>query len=124
MITRAEALFVRELVASFPASVRAHLRGITATFRDRPTAEDLARGCAPDARGYFYGTPKGLAESDEDTTAIPEELEAAGEIVIFRANFPGGMDGRELRKVLEHEIAHALGVEEEEEMRLIGLGAS
>lgn len=112
---------VLEVNASMPAEVRARVRGVAVMFKDRPERLDLSRGCAPTQRAYFYGTPAG--GEDDGSTALPDESPAEGVIVIFRANFPGGMSVAELRKVLQHEIAHALGCEEDE-MECLGLAAS
>jgi hypothetical protein len=88
------------------------------SVRSRPNAEDLARGATATHQGYFYGCAAVLP--DRESSVLPDERPASGEIVVFLDNLEPATPER-FEVVLRHELAHALGHEEEEIVNVMGL---
>jgi len=109
---------VREVLAELGADALA-VAGVWLRVKARPDADDLARGCEPSQLGAFYGWARELGRMGE--TALPDQRPAEGDVVLFLENIDP-LTPENLRTVLRHELAHALGMEEEEIVAL-GLGS-
>ena len=110
---------IEDVRVTLPASVRAELEGVRVLVKGSPDAGDISRGCDPRLEGYFFGTRGG---EDEDVgNALPDPGPAQGDVVIFVNNLRE-LSRAHVRKVLLHELSHALGCDEED-MALLGLGA-
>lgn len=96
----------RQVLAELPAGDRARLGAVPILAAGRPARRDLARGCKPTDRGYFYGTGAG----ERDGTGLPPET-ASGVIVCFLLNVEP-FSAAAAAHLLRHELGHALGQEE------------
>lgn len=111
---------VDRAVASIPQPFRAALDEIALVIADEPSPEQLREnGLAPDETlyGLYDGVP--LDAWDGDGYPMPTR------IVVFRlpleADFPDPEDlAEEVRITILHELAHHLGIEDED--RLLELG--
>lgn len=110
MIRRRERQWLLEIVEALPEEQRARIDCVRFFIRNRPGRRDLARGCTPKHRAYFFGK----TVERPHATALPDEgARARGEIVIFRRNIaPVTRDRLEL--VVRHELSHAFGYDETE----------
>jgi predicted Zn-dependent protease with MMP-like domain len=116
---RFEAL-VDRATAGIPTPFRAALADIAVVVADEPTPEQLREnGLGPDETlyGLYEGVP--LDEWGGDAIPLPTR------ILLFRlpleADFPDPRDlADEVRITLLHELAHHLGIEDED--RLLELG--
>lgn len=107
---------VRRVLAGLEPVERARVRGVRICVRRRPHRIDRQRG-AGKLVAYFWGV--GAERLELRTTALPDERPAVGEIVIFKGRIRPLTRDR-LRVVLLHELAHALGYEEEEIVHGLG----
>jgi len=113
---------IRSTLADLDPDERQAVAGVVLRLASRPGPGDVARGCGPAFRGYFWGSTPArddgrvghiLPESDEPAPAT-------GEIVLFLENL-SPLTPRRLGVVLRHELAHALGYDEEEVELVQGL---
>ena len=102
---------VAAVLAELPDEERETIKNVNLRLAGRPEAVDFRRGCLAAQKGYYWGTRRELGRQGE--AAIPDGDPPSGEIVIFLENLNPMMAAR-LRIVLLHEIAHALGWDEEE----------
>jgi predicted Zn-dependent protease with MMP-like domain len=111
---------VERAIAGIPMPFRAALDEIAIVIDDEPSAEQLREnGLAPDDTlyGLYDGVP--LDEWGGDGVALPTR------IILFRLpleeDFPDPLElADEVRITLLHELAHHLGIEDED--RLLELG--
>jgi predicted Zn-dependent protease with MMP-like domain len=107
--------------ASIPARFRAALDGVAVVIADEPSPEQRREnGLARDETlyGLYEGVP--LNEWGGDWLPVPTR------IVLFRlpleADFPDPDDlADEVRITLLHELAHHLGIEDEDRLRELGI---
>ncbi len=112
---------VDRAIASIPAQFRRALDGVAVVIADEPTREQLREnGLAPDETlyGLYEGVP--LGEWGGDWVPVPTR------IVLFRLpleeDFPHPDDlADEVRITLLHELAHHLGIEDEDRLRELGI---
>jgi predicted Zn-dependent protease with MMP-like domain len=110
---------IEDVRATLPDSIRAELAGVRVFVKGSPDAVDIRRGCDPRLEGYFFGTRGG--DDEEMGNALPDPGPAQGEVVLFVNNFRE-LSRTHVRKVLLHELSHALGCDEDD-MQCLGLGA-
>ena len=96
---------------ALPASLRKRLSGVSITFSDHPSENDITEdGDAENLLGLFIGS----ALSDE-----PADAELSPEIRLFVENIRDEVNGdepdfcHEVRITLLHEIGHYLGLDED-----------
>lgn len=112
---------VDEAIASIPARFRAALDGVAVVIADEPTREQLREnGLRPDETlyGLYEGVP--LNEWGGDWLPVPTR------ILVFRLpleeDFPDPDDlADEVRITILHELAHHLGIEDEDHLRELGI---
>jgi predicted Zn-dependent protease with MMP-like domain len=112
---------VDRAVRSIPAPFRAALDEIALVIADEPTADQLREGgLGPDETlyGLYEGVP--LDEWGGDWVPIPTR------IVIFRLpleeDFPDPEDlADEVRITILHELAHHLGIDDEDRLAELGI---
>lgn len=91
--------------------------------KPRPELEDLERGVSPGQLGSFWGVAheRGLPdENDLETALLPPIYYAQGVITLFLENIRP-LTAERVRVVFLHELAHALGYEEDEIRGTLGL---
>jgi predicted Zn-dependent protease with MMP-like domain len=114
-------LLVDRAIASIPARFRKALDGVAVVIADEPSREQLREnGLRPDETlyGLYEGVP--LDEWGGDWVPVPTR------IVLFRLpleeDFPDPDDlADEVRITLLHELAHHLGIEDEDRLRELGI---
>ena len=112
---------VDRAVAGIPAPFRAALDEIALVIADEPTADQLREnGLGPDETlyGLYEGVP--LSEYGADWAPFPNR------ILIFRLpleeDFPDPDDiADEVRITILHELAHHLGIEDEDRLEELGI---
>jgi predicted Zn-dependent protease with MMP-like domain len=112
---------VDRAIASIPAPFRAALDNVAVVIADEPSREQLREnGLGPDETlyGLYEGVP--LAEWGGDWVPVPTR------ILLFRLpleeDFPHPDDlADEVRITLLHELAHHLGIEDEDRLRELGI---
>ncbi len=112
---------VDRAVASIPAPFRAALDEVALVIADDPTPDQLREnGLAPDETlyGLYEGVP--LSEWGADWAPIPNR------IIVFRLpleeDFPDPDDlADEVRVTILHELAHHLGIEDEDRLAELGI---
>lgn len=112
---------VDRAIASIPIRFRSALDGVAVVIADEPSREDLREnGLGPDETlyGLYEGVP--LDEWGGDWVPVPTR------IVLFRLpleeDFPDPDDlAEEVRITLLHELAHHLGIEDEDRLRELGI---
>ena len=112
---------VDRAIAGIPAPFRAALDSVAVVIADEPTREQLREnGLGPDETlyGLYEGVP--LSEYGGDWIPIPNR------ILLFRMpleeDFPHPDDlADEVRITLLHELAHHLGIEDEDRLRELGI---
>jgi len=112
---------VDRAIAGIPAPFRAALDSVAVVIADEPTREQLREnGLGPDETlyGLYEGVP--LSEYGGDWIPIPNR------ILLFRLpleeDFPHPDDlADEVRITLLHELAHHLGIEDEDRLRELGI---
>jgi predicted Zn-dependent protease with MMP-like domain len=112
---------VDRAIASIPLQFRRALEGVAVVIADEPTREQLREnGLRPDDTlyGLYEGVP--LDEWGGDWVPVPTR------IVLFRLpleeDFPHPDDlADEVRITLLHELAHHLGIEDEDRLRELGI---
>jgi predicted Zn-dependent protease with MMP-like domain len=112
---------VDRAIASIPSRFRAALDGVAVVIADEPSPEQLREnGLGPDETlyGLYEGVP--LDEWGGDWIPVPTR------IVLFRLpledDFPDPRDlADEVRITLLHELAHHLGIEDEDRLRELGI---
>ncbi len=112
---------VDRAIASIPAQFRKALDGVAVVIDDEPTREQLREnGLRPDDTlyGLYEGVP--LDEWGGDWVPVPTR------IILFRLpleeDFPHPDDlANEVRITLLHELAHHLGIEDEDRLRELGI---
>ncbi len=112
---------VDRAIASIPARFRAALDGVAVVIADEPTPEQLREnglGRGETLYGLYEGVP--LDEWGGDWLPVPTR------ILIFRlpleADFPDPDDlADEVRITVLHELAHHLGIHDEDRLRELGI---
>jgi len=112
---------VDRAIASIPLRFRSALDGVAIVIADEPTPAQLREnGLGPDETlyGLYEGVP--LAEWGADWAPVPTR------ILVFRLpleeDFPDPDDlADEVRITLLHELAHHLGIEDEDRLRELGI---
>lgn len=112
---------VDRAIASIPTQFRAALDGVAVVIADEPTAEQLREnGLGRDETlyGLYEGVP--LDEWGGDWLPVPTR------IVLFRLpleeDFPDPDDlADEVRITVLHELAHHLGIDDEDHLRELGI---
>jgi predicted Zn-dependent protease with MMP-like domain len=112
---------VDRAIASIPLRFRSALDGVAIVIADEPTPAQLREnGLRPDETlyGLYEGVP--LAEWGADWAPVPTR------ILLFRLpleeDFPDPDDlAEEVRITLLHELAHHLGIEDEDRLRELGI---
>jgi len=112
---------VDRAIAGIPAPFRAALDSVAVVIADEPTREQLREnGLGPDETlyGLYEGVP--LSEYGGDWIPIPNR------ILLFRLpleeDFPHPDDlADEVRITLLHELAHHLGMQDEDRLRELGI---
>ena len=112
---------VDRAVASIPVPFRSALDGIALVIADEPTPEQLREnGMGPDETlyGLYEGVP--LDEWGGDGVPVPTR------ILIFRLpleeDYPDPEDlADEVRITILHELAHHLGIEDEDRLAALGI---
>ena len=112
---------VDRAIASIPLRFRSALDGVAIVIADEPTPPQLREnGLGPDETlyGLYEGVP--LAEWGADWAPVPTR------ILVFRLpleeDFPDPDDlADEVRITLLHELAHHLGIEDEDRLRELGI---
>jgi predicted Zn-dependent protease with MMP-like domain len=112
---------VDRAVASIPQPFRAALDGIALVIADEPTPEQLREnGLEPDETlyGLYEGVP--LDEWGGDGVPVPTR------ILLFRLpleeDYPDPEDlADEVRITILHELAHHLGIEDEDRLAELGI---
>ena len=112
---------VDRAIAGIPAPFCAALDSVAVVIADEPTREQLREnGLGPDETlyGLYEGVP--LSEYGGDWIPIPNR------ILLFRLpleeDFPHPDDlADEVRITLLHELAHHLGIEDEDRLRELGI---
>jgi predicted Zn-dependent protease with MMP-like domain len=112
---------VDRAVAGIPAPFRAALEEVAVVIADEPTPEQLREnGLEPDETlyGLYEGVP--LNEWGADWAAVPNR------ILVFRLpleeDFPDPDDlADEVRITILHELAHHLGIEDEDRLAELGI---
>ena len=112
---------VDRAVAAIPAPFRAALEEIALVIADEPTADQRREnGLAPDETlyGLYEGVP--LSEYGADWAPFPNR------ILVFRLpledDFPDPDDlADEVRITILHELAHHLGIEDEDRLEELGI---
>ena len=112
---------VDRALASIPSRFRAALDGVAIVIADEPSPSQLREnGLGPDETlyGLYEGVP--LAEWGGDWVPVPTR------ILLFRLpleeDFPDPDDlSDEVRITLLHELAHHLGIEDEDRLRELGI---
>lgn len=112
---------VDRAVAGIPAPFRAALDEIALVIADEPTPEQLREnGLEPDETlyGLYEGVP--LSEWGADWVTVPNR------ILVFRLpleeDFPDPDDlADEVRITILHELAHHLGIEDEDRLAELGI---
>jgi len=112
---------VDRAIAGIPAPFRAALDSVAVVIADEPTREQLREnGLRPDETlyGLYEGIP--LSEWGADWIPVPNR------ILLFRLpledDFPHPDDlADEVRITLLHELAHHLGIEDEDRLRELGI---
>jgi predicted Zn-dependent protease with MMP-like domain len=112
---------VDRAVASIPQPFRAALDGIALVIADEPTPEQLREnGMGPDETlyGLYEGVP--LDEWGGDSVPVPTR------ILLFRLpleeDYPDPLDlADEVRITILHELAHHLGIEDEDRLAELGI---
>jgi predicted Zn-dependent protease with MMP-like domain len=115
------ARLVDEAIRSIPPRFRGALDGVAVVIADEPTRDQLRdNGLRPDETlyGLYEGVP--LDEWGGGWVPVPTR------IVIFRLpleeDFPDPDDlADEVRITLLHELAHHLGIEDEDRLRELGI---
>jgi hypothetical protein len=118
---------VRDVLAELAPEDRAAVGQIRLFVKDRPDATDLARGCTADQKAAFWGVGRELAQPTGGGP-LPDPRNPEGEITLFLANLaPAGLAPeaaaelatfaalfrQRVRIALTHEVAHAIGFDEE-----------
>jgi len=117
-VTESEA--IARVVAGLPAGARDYLRDVAFELGDHPSAIDLGRGATPGHVGYFWGTRPQDDDGEGDPGVLPPaDDRPRGVIKLFRANI-APMTFERLRAAILHEVAHALGHDEEEIRAVLG----
>jgi predicted Zn-dependent protease with MMP-like domain len=112
---------VDRAVASIPEPFRSALDGIALVIADEPTPEQLRENdLEPDETlyGLYEGVP--LDQWDGDSVAMPTR------IVVFRLSleedYPDPEElADEVRITILHELAHHLGIEDEDRLAELGI---
>jgi len=114
---------VDRAIAGIPAPFRAALDSVAVVIADEPTREQLREegfgfGSDETLYGLYEGVP--LTEWGGDSIPIPNR------ILLFRLpleeDFPHPDDlADEVRITLLHELAHHLGIEDEDRLRELGI---
>ena len=112
---------VDRAIASIPARFRAALDGVAVVIADEPTPEQLREnglGRGETLYGLYEGVP--LDEWGGDWLPVPTR------ILIFRLpleeDFPDPDDlADEVRITVLHELAHHLGIHDEDRLRELGI---
>jgi len=112
---------VDRAIAGIPAPFRAALDAVAVVIADEPTREQLREnGLGPDETlyGLYEGIP--LSEWGADWIPVPNR------ILLFRLpleeDFPHPDDlADEVRITLLHELAHHLGIEDEDRLSELGI---
>jgi predicted Zn-dependent protease with MMP-like domain len=112
---------VDRAIASIPPQFRRALDGVAVVIADEPSREQRREnGLGPDETlyGLYEGVP--LSEWGGDWIPVPTR------IVLFRLpleeDFPHPDDlADEVRITLLHELAHHLGIEDEDRLRELGI---
>jgi predicted Zn-dependent protease with MMP-like domain len=112
---------VDRAVASIPEPFRSALDGIALVIADEPTPDQLREnGLAPDETlyGLYEGVP--LDEWGGDSVPVPTR------ILVFRLpleeDYPDPLDlADEVRITILHELAHHLGIEDEDRLAELGI---
>ena len=112
---------VDRAIAGIPAPFRAALDAVAVVIADEPTREQLREnGLGPDETlyGLYEGIP--LSEWGADWIPVPNR------ILLFRLpleeDFPHPDDlADEVRITILHELAHHLGIEDEDRLRELGI---
>jgi predicted Zn-dependent protease with MMP-like domain len=112
---------VDRAVAAIPAPFRAALAEVALVIADEPTREQLREnGLGPDETlyGLYEGVP--LAEWGADWAPVPNR------ILLFRLpleeDYPDPDDlADEVRITILHELAHHLGIEDEDRLAELGI---
>jgi predicted Zn-dependent protease with MMP-like domain len=107
---------VEQAVASLPAEVRGRIENVAVLVEDEPTDEQIAgTGLDPETDtlyGLYEGTP--LSERGHDfAMSLPDRITLF--YLPLVEDFPHPEDHREeIRDTIIHEVAHFLGLEEDE----------
>jgi len=112
---------VDRAIAGIPSPFREALDAVAVVIADEPTREQLREnGLGPDETlyGLYEGVP--LSEWGGDWIPVPNR------ILVFRLpleeDFPHPDDlADEVRITLLHELAHHLGIEDEDRLRELGI---
>jgi hypothetical protein len=125
---------VREVLAELGPEDREAVRNVRLFVKGRPDATDLARGCLPDQKAAFWGIGRELA-THQGGGPLPDPAPAEGEITLFLVNLAppkmpawawgelatfAGLFRERVRIAFTHEVAHALGFDEDT-IRALGL---
>jgi hypothetical protein len=105
------------IAAKLPESVRQELARVSIDVRKVPGPLDISRGCDPMQVAYFFGTRR--ADDYEEGNTLPDPAGPEGELVIFLKN-AGELTFGKLEGIVLHELAHALGYDEEEIVTVMG----
>ena len=112
---------VDRAVAAIPAPFRAALDEVALVIADEPTSEQLREnGLKPDET--LYGLYEGVPLSDWGADWVP----VPNRILVFRLpleeDFPDPADlADEVRITILHELAHHLGIEDEDRLAELGI---
>ena len=107
---------MEDALASLPEPVRRHLANVAITVEDLPAEHDLLSSdppLSPSILGLFRGPPRGQSDGVDPGTHLPSS------IVLYQRNLERFARSRaelieEIRITLVHEIAHFLGLDEDE----------
>jgi predicted Zn-dependent protease with MMP-like domain len=112
---------VDRAIATIPMPFRAALDEVAIVIDDEPSPEQL-RGDGSDPDESLYAIYEGVALDTWDAGGIPEPTR----IVLFRLaleeDFPDPVDlAHEVRVTILHELAHHLGIHDEDRLAELGI---
>lgn len=110
IVQQCEAVY-REALAELQPEDRDVVAGVRLVVKARPDAIDLERGCTPHHRACFFGFARELAQPG--VCELPDPAPASGEITLFLDNLVP-LTKERVRIACLHELAHALGYDEQE----------
>lgn len=113
---------VAQVLEELEPDEREAISGVQIRVRPRPLLLDLARGCTSRQLGCFWGVAWERPQQGA-STALPDTTPATGEVVLFLENIRrmSGAFVWNVRQVLEHELLHALGHDEDTIRHVYGL---